>query len=193
MEAPCYLAPPELPHHHLCKSAWHDTLHNVAALICASQVDTDLGAEEIHLDKDILEEEAKLAKESELQDKTGKAKDFDSLKGLSRTDKVERLERLLEKSIAYSEFLANKIKKEGDGVVEVQDGSVAGPGLRQPSLVSGNMRPYQLVGVHWLVGLYENGLNGILGDEMGLGKTVHVEHLLKPRIPKKTCCIPHTI
>ena len=34
------------------------------------------------------------------------------------------------------------------------------------------MRPYQLIGVHWLVGLYENGLNGILGDEMGLGKTV---------------------
>ena len=28
------------------------------------------------------------------------------------------------------------------------------------------------IGVHWLVGLYENGLNGILGDEMGLGKTV---------------------
>jgi len=26
--------------------------------------------------------------------------------------------------------------------------------------------------VHWLTGLYENGLNGILGDEMGLGKTV---------------------
>jgi len=34
------------------------------------------------------------------------------------------------------------------------------------------------VGVHWLVGLYENGLNGILGDEMGLGKTVQSIALL---------------
>ena len=72
---------------------------------------------------------------------------------------VARLEQLLEKSIAYSEFLANKIKQEGqDGAVAVRDGSVAGVGLAQPKLVQGNMRPYQLVGVHWLVGLYENGL-----------------------------------
>ena len=48
-----------------------------------------------------------------------------------------------------------------------------GVALPQPDLVTGGtMRPYQLVGMHWLVGLYENGLNGILGDEMGLGKTI---------------------
>ena len=83
---------------------------------------------------------------------------------------VERLEQLLKKSIAYSEFLANKIKKEGEeGTVKVADGSVTGTGLSQPKLIQGKMRPYQLIGVHWLVGLYENGLNGILGDEMGLG------------------------
>ena len=87
--------------------------------------------------------------------------------------KVERLNKLLDKSIAYSEFLANKIKEEGaEGTVKVADGAVAGTGLAQPKLVKGEMRPYQLIGVHWLVGLYENGLNGILGDEMGLGKTV---------------------
>ena len=86
---------------------------------------------------------------------------------------VERLNSLLAKSVAYSDFLANKIKKEGeDGTVAVADGSVKGTGLKQPVLVQGEMRPYQLIGVHWLVGLYENGLNGILGDEMGLGKTV---------------------
>jgi ATP-dependent DNA helicase len=42
--------------------------------------------------------------------------------------------------------------------------------LPQPQAITGGeMRDYQLVGVHWLTGLYENGLNGILGDEMGLG------------------------
>jgi len=85
---------------------------------------------------------------------------------------VDRLNTLLKKSVAYSEFLANKIKKEGEGADAVKDGSVTGPALPQPKLVQGNMRPYQRVGVHWLVGLYENGLNGILGDEMGLGKTI---------------------
>ncbi|KAJ3091977.1 hypothetical protein HK102_011881 [Quaeritorhiza haematococci] len=42
---------------------------------------------------------------------------------------------------------------------------------RQPELVTGcTMREYQLVGMEWLIGLFENGLNGILADEMGLGK-----------------------
>jgi ATP-dependent DNA helicase len=40
------------------------------------------------------------------------------------------------------------------------------------------MRDYQLDGVQWLISLYENGLNGILGDEMGLGKTLQVIALL---------------
>ena len=43
----------------------------------------------------------------------------------------------------------------------------------QPALMTGGtLRPYQLQGVRWLVGLAEKGVNGILADEMGLGKTV---------------------
>ena len=34
------------------------------------------------------------------------------------------------------------------------------------------------VGVHKLIALYENALNGILGDEMGLGKRVQSIALL---------------
>jgi len=33
---------------------------------------------------------------------------------------------------------------------------------------------FQIVGIDWLISLYENGLNGILADEMGLGKTLQV-------------------
>jgi SNF2 family DNA or RNA helicase len=32
----------------------------------------------------------------------------------------------------------------------------------------------QMVGLKWMVSLYNNHLNGILADEMGLGKTVQV-------------------
>lgn len=140
-----------------------------AHTLCSAQLgDEEVGGEEMpQLSEEVLAEEARIQAENEKQADKAASKDLDSLKGLTKDDKVARLNKLLEKSVAYSEFLANKIKKEGEGVVEVQDGDVSGPGLKQSKLIQGNMRPYQLVGVHWLVGLYENGLNGILGDEMG--------------------------
>lgn len=39
-------------------------------------------------------------------------------------------------------------------------------------LIQGELRDYQLKGVKWMVSLWSNGINGILGDQMGLGKTV---------------------
>jgi ATP-dependent helicase STH1/SNF2 len=43
----------------------------------------------------------------------------------------------------------------------------------QPSLLeNGVLKSYQLVGLEWLVSLYNNKLNGVLADEMGLGKTI---------------------
>ena len=39
-------------------------------------------------------------------------------------------------------------------------------------LIKGDLRPYQLKGIKWMVSLWNNGLNGILADQMGLGKTV---------------------
>uniref|UniRef100_A0A2P2LHY5 SNF2 N-terminal domain-containing protein n=1 Tax=Rhizophora mucronata TaxID=61149 RepID=A0A2P2LHY5_RHIMU len=47
--------------------------------------------------------------------------------------------------------------------------------IRQPSMLrAGTLRDYQLVGLQWMLSLYNNKLNGILADEMGLGKTVQV-------------------
>lgn len=41
---------------------------------------------------------------------------------------------------------------------------------RQPSIVcGGEMRPYQVEGLNWMIRLNANGINGILADEMGLG------------------------
>lgn len=50
----------------------------------------------------------------------------------------------------------------------------------QPRMMSagGEMRHYQLVGMNWLVSLYENGVSGILADEMGLGKTIQTISLI---------------
>lgn len=48
------------------------------------------------------------------------------------------------------------------------------------------LKPYQVVGINWLLLLCENGVSGVLADEMGLGKTVQtiaflqlLDHLAK--------------
>ena len=57
---------------------------------------------------------------------------------------------------------------------------------QQPSiLVGGNLKPYQIKGLEWLVSLYNNNLNGILADEMGLGKTIQTIAMIAYLIEKK--------
>ena len=49
----------------------------------------------------------------------------------------------------------------------------------QPGCIkNGEMRPYQIEGLNWMIQLYEQGINGILADEMGLGKTLQSISLL---------------
>ncbi len=54
----------------------------------------------------------------------------------------------------------------------------------QPAMLIGHngakLREYQMVGLKWMVSLYNNHLNGILADEMGLGKTVQVRGIPRP-------------
>ena len=43
----------------------------------------------------------------------------------------------------------------------------------QPKMIKGGqLKSYQMIGLNWMVSLYNNNLNGILADEMGLGKTI---------------------
>eukprot|EP00126_Sphaerothecum_destruens_P000053 Sdes_comp10072_c0_seq1m1666 len=64
----------------------------------------------------------------------------------------------------------------------------------QPSiLVNGRLKPYQLLGLEWLVSLYNNNLNGILADEMGLGKTIQTISLVTYLMEKKRMMGPFLI
>ncbi|KAI9521907.1 hypothetical protein NQZ68_004062, partial [Dissostichus eleginoides] len=46
--------------------------------------------------------------------------------------------------------------------------------MKQPKLLNRNnqLKPYQLIGLKWMLLMYEHKLSGILADEMGLGKTI---------------------
>ena len=55
------------------------------------------------------------------------------------------------------------------------------------------LREYQIVGLQWMISLYNNHLNGILADEMGLGKTVQVMALIAYLMEKKSNYGPHLI
>ncbi|XP_058082006.1 ATP-dependent helicase BRM isoform X2 [Magnolia sinica] len=66
--------------------------------------------------------------------------------------------------------------------------------VRQPSMLrAGTLRDYQLVGLQWMLSLYNNKLNGILADEMGLGKTVQVMALMAYLMEFKGNYGPHLI
>ncbi|XP_061360032.1 ATP-dependent helicase BRM [Gastrolobium bilobum] len=66
--------------------------------------------------------------------------------------------------------------------------------VRQPSMLrAGTLRDYQLVGLQWMLSLYNNKLNGILADEMGLGKTVQVMALIAYLMEYKGNYGPHLI
>ena len=64
----------------------------------------------------------------------------------------------------------------------------------QPSILkNGKLREHQLVGLNWLVSLYEIGINGILADEMGLGKTIQTIAFLAYLLQFKDIRGPHLV
>ena len=64
---------------------------------------------------------------------------------------------------------------------------------KQPSTVQGQMRPYQLEGLNWMIKLHDNNINGILADEMGLGKTLQSISLLAYLRETRNIVGPHIV
>ncbi|XP_057538661.1 probable ATP-dependent DNA helicase CHR12 [Amaranthus tricolor] len=64
----------------------------------------------------------------------------------------------------------------------------------QPAMLQGGeLRPYQLEGLQWMLSLFNNNLNGILADEMGLGKTIQTISLIAYLMENKGVAGPHLI
>ncbi|XP_029016897.1 SWI/SNF-related matrix-associated actin-dependent regulator of chromatin subfamily A containing DEAD/H box 1A [Betta splendens] len=67
------------------------------------------------------------------------------------------------------ETISSKMVKQVTKLMEKATG-----GVEQPSILNSkfHLKPYQLIGLKWLLLLHEHKLSGILADEMGLGKTI---------------------
>jgi len=74
--------------------------------------------------------------------------------------------------------IVETMKKNKNKYYEVTTGVVEDVTVQPEMLVAGQMRPYQMKGLEWMVSLFNNKLNGILADEMGLGKTLQTISLL---------------
>ncbi|XP_069711721.1 SWI/SNF-related matrix-associated actin-dependent regulator of chromatin subfamily A containing DEAD/H box 1 [Phaenicophaeus curvirostris] len=68
------------------------------------------------------------------------------------------------------EGISNKLTRE---VTRLTEGG-CGWNIDQPTILNQSLelKPYQKIGLNWLVLLQKHRLNGILADEMGLGKTI---------------------
>lgn len=66
-------------------------------------------------------------------------------------DKKAELDNLLEKAKLYAKFI--------DDQIDLAKGDLSKSALYPvPSLLTGQLRPYQVVGFNWIAQLYENGL-----------------------------------
>ncbi|XP_074526874.1 SWI/SNF-related matrix-associated actin-dependent regulator of chromatin subfamily A containing DEAD/H box 1A [Halichoeres trimaculatus] len=67
------------------------------------------------------------------------------------------------------ETISTKMTKQVNFLMETGTGA-----MKQPSVLNSQfkLKPYQLIGLNWLLLLHDHNLSGILADEMGLGKTI---------------------
>ena len=143
-----------------------------------------------------------------------------SFEGLSDSEKrARKLEYLMAQSEVFTHFLAGmgaidegkggaKKGKKGGGAGRTRVSEAAEDDAlmktaqqkhrvtrvhKQPSNVTGEMRPYQVEGLSWMVKLHENGINGILADEMGLGKTLQSISLMGWLLENRGIRGPHIV
>lgn len=69
-------------------------------------------------------------------------------------------------------YLSRNKEGQGQSQEEVESDALHYFTESPPFISNGQMRPYQIQGLNWLISLYKKGINGILADEMGLGKTL---------------------
>ncbi|XP_011293320.1 chromatin-remodeling complex ATPase chain Iswi [Musca domestica] len=139
----------------------------------------------------------KRKRSSEVVNPSAKKQRLSSIDSTDEMDRSQRLEYLLQKSEALSNFVSAKSnnnntanappkkptkkpktnnKKTAEDIQNNNNGPIRFDS--SPSYIKGQMRDYQIAGLNWMISLHENNVAGILADEMGLGKTLQTISLL---------------
>lgn len=104
---------------------------------------------------------------------------------------LEEIEDVNENSV--KKFKANDLL-EGQRQYNSAVHSIEEKVTEQPTMLQGGeLRPYQIEGLQWMLSLFNNNLNGILADEMGLGKTIQTIALVTYLLENKNVTGPHLI
>ena len=61
-----------------------------------------------------------------------------------------------------------------------------------PAWLGGQLHPYQLEGLNWLLHAHRQGVHVTLADEMGLGKTIQTIAFVAALMCAAVCCMPDT-
>ncbi|MCO5585700.1 hypothetical protein L7F22_039636 [Adiantum nelumboides] len=128
---------------------------------------------------------------------------------LKKNELEEGAEDALQRKIKEKSYMVggeDQAESDGEGTVKKRDllqgqrqynslvHSIEEKVTKQPAMLTGGeLRPYQLEGLQWMLSLYNNNLNGILADEMGLGKTIQTIALLSYLMENKGLSGPHLI
>ncbi|KAL0979793.1 hypothetical protein UPYG_G00189740 [Umbra pygmaea] len=99
---------------------------------------------------------------------------FQKVKGLSEElllgcRVVLRERAVVQGLMSKCQTISGKMMKQVSRVVDTGMVSMPSPSVLNSKL---QLKPYQLIGLEWLVLLHQHNLSGILADEMGLGKTI---------------------
>jgi ATP-dependent helicase STH1/SNF2 len=166
-----------------------------------------------HIDMRDRQELARREKYEKERLKALKANDIDAYIDLINTTKNNRLLEIIQQTDKFLRQLGAKVKiQKGDEHLneenlqsEEEDSRQIAESFKvsskmyynithtiheqvkhQPEGVNGGvLKNYQLIGLEWLVSLYNNNLHGILADEMGLGKTIQTISLFQYLIERK--------
>jgi SNF2 family DNA or RNA helicase len=106
----------------------------------------------------------------------------------NKKEYMKDLSKFVSETVDHAAKKASELQSTGGHTLSTTNIS-----LQQPFLLKHMLREYQLVGLNWLVTMYERHLNGILADEMGLGKTIQTIALLAHLACEKAIWGPHLI
>uniref|UniRef100_A0AC35U168 SNF2-family ATP dependent chromatin remodeling factor snf21 n=1 Tax=Rhabditophanes sp. KR3021 TaxID=114890 RepID=A0AC35U168_9BILA len=116
----------------------------------------------------------------------------EDLEGL---DEEERNKRILERARNEEDEYEAKSKNALDSYYRIAH-RIKEKVVKQHSTMGNEtlrLKPYQILGLQWMVSLYNNNLSGILADEMGLGKTIQTIALITYLMEVKKVSGPYLI